>query len=186
MPPSQGESCGPQIVADQTNKLSSECGDAEQPCVVSRKEVQRVSETRIKRRTKHERKRVRQQRDKHLMYLPRAVRSVSNANRTVISNTPTRSSDWIPECSPAAETSRENYSTPVFVSRSSLFQMKIFPRKKRQSFVDFTREEGKEEEEEYTTTFFLKQSARKTNRGRSVYHVARAAPKRVPETDGTF
>jgi hypothetical protein len=52
---------------------------------------------------------------------PRAVRSVSNANRTVISNTPTRSSDWIPECSPAAETSRENYSTPVFVSRSSLF-----------------------------------------------------------------
>tara|TARA_B110000483_G_scaffold238197_1_gene314371 strand:+ start:888 stop:1370 length:483 start_codon:yes stop_codon:yes gene_type:complete len=58
MPPSQGESCGPQIVADQTNKLSSECGDAEQPCVVSRKEVQRVSETRIKRRTKHERKRL--------------------------------------------------------------------------------------------------------------------------------
>jgi hypothetical protein len=65
--------------------------------------------------------------------------------------------------------------------------MKIFPeRSDPRRFVDFTREEGKEEEEEYTTTFFLKQSARKTNRGRSVYHVARAAPKRVPETDGTF
>ena len=184
MPPSQGESCGPQIVADQTNKLSSECGDAEQPCVLSRKEVQRVSETRIKRRTKHERKRVRQQRDKHLMYLPRAVRSVSNANRTVISNTPTRSSDWIPECSPVAETSRENYSTPLFVSRSCLLN-EDFSRRSDRLFVDFTREDVKEEEE-YTTTFFLKQSARKTNRGRSVYHVARAAPKRVPETDGTF
>jgi hypothetical protein len=64
--------------------------------------------------------------------------------------------------------------------------MKIFPERSVRRFVDFTREEGKEEEEEYTTTFFLKQSARKTNRGRSVYHVARAAPKRVPETDGTF
>jgi hypothetical protein len=64
--------------------------------------------------------------------------------------------------------------------------MKIFPERSVRRFVDFTREEGKEEEEEYTTTFFLKQSARKTNRGRSVYHVASAAPKRVPETDGTF
>jgi|TARA_B110000008_G_scaffold265179_1_gene290104 hypothetical protein len=64
--------------------------------------------------------------------------------------------------------------------------MKIFSERSDRRFVDFTREEGKEEEEEYTTTFFLKQSARKTNRGRSVYHVASAAPKRVPETDGTF
>ena len=68
--------------------------------------------------------------------------------------------------------------------------MKIFPERSVRRFVDFTREEeGKEEEEEeeeYTTTFFLKQSARKTNRGRSVYHVASAAPKHVPETDGTF
>jgi hypothetical protein len=63
--------------------------------------------------------------------------------------------------------------------------MKIFPERSVRRFVDFTREEGKEEEED-TTTFFLKQSARKTNRGRSVYHVASAAPKRVPETDGTF
>jgi hypothetical protein len=63
--------------------------------------------------------------------------------------------------------------------------MKIFPERSVRRFVDFTREEGKEEEE-YTTAFFLKQSARKTNRGRSVYHVASAAPKRVPETDGTF
>jgi hypothetical protein len=64
--------------------------------------------------------------------------------------------------------------------------MKIFPEISDRLFVDFTREEVKEEEEEYTTTFFLKQSARKTNRGRSIYHVARTAPKRVPETDGTF
>jgi hypothetical protein len=65
--------------------------------------------------------------------------------------------------------------------------MKIFPERSVRRFVDFTREEGKEEEEEEdTTAFFLKQSARKTNRGRSVYHVASAAPKRVPETDGTF
>ena len=35
IPPSHGESCGPQIVADQTNRLSSECGDAEQPCSCS-------------------------------------------------------------------------------------------------------------------------------------------------------
>jgi hypothetical protein len=33
-----------------------------------RKEVKRVSETRIKRRTKHEQKRVRQQRDRHHVF----------------------------------------------------------------------------------------------------------------------
>jgi len=111
IPPSHGESCGPQIVADQTNRLSSECGDAEQPCSCSLVRMDKrtttasdvfgkersLSLSRARERPKNQRKD--NQISTHAFvflqktFLPRAARRVSTADRIADVNTPTRCSD---------------------------------------------------------------------------------------------